>query len=126
MKVKKGDGEVDFLIDVIDRDTLLLTGWGADDGHYRVWGRNITMKDAAAMINVMRGISERADFGKEQPLAFDHHIELEAVPCAWYELFDTGPDHYHNCLACFDVNDATILQLALERIVARSIVEGLK
>lgn len=126
MKVKGEGGNIDFSITVTDKDWLLLLGKG--DGI--AWGRNISIKDAAAIISVIEGFSEHELIGGEdQKMRFSHHYkddELEdKVPSAWYELEDVYSNDTRT-LACLDHREALVLQLALERIAARSIVEGLK
>lgn len=118
MKVKGEGGDIDFSITVTDKDWLLL---GKGDGI--AWGRNISIKDAAAIISVIRGCSERELIGGEdQKMLFSHRYEV--LP-ALYELKDVYSIKTRT-LACFDLREALVLQLVLERIVARSIVKGLK
>lgn len=127
MKVKGEAGDIDFSITVTDKGWLLL-----GKGDRLAWSRNISIKDAAAIISVIEGFSEHELIGGEdQKMRFSHHYkddELEdKFPPAWYELEDLYS--YSNdtrTLACFDHREALVLQLALERIVARSLVEELK
>lgn len=126
MKVKGEGGDIDFSITVTDKDWLLLLG----KGDRIAWARNISIKDAAGIISVIEGFSEHEIIGGEdQKMRFSHHYkddELEDnVPPAWYELEDVYSNDART-LACFDHREALVLQLALERIVASSIVEGLK